>query len=103
VQQATTRLDGATSIGEILDSIQPEARLMLRDHIKGLEAEAGTARSLAGRTQQLRDEDAATFASLVGTARRERDELRARVNDLERHLGLRISAGLVNRARRVLR
>ena len=103
MQQPTTRLNGATSIGEILDSIPPDARLLLRDHIKGLEAEAGTARSLAARTQRLRDEDAATLQLLAADLRRERDELRARVNDLERHLTKRVSAGLVNRARRVLR
>lgn len=103
MHQATTRLDGAASIGEILDSIPPDARLMLRDHIKGLEAEAGTARSLARRTERLRAEDAATLQLLAAGVRRERDELRARVDDLERHLTRRISAGLVNRARRVLR
>ena len=102
-RQAKTRLDGATSIAEVLDSIPPEARLLLRDHIKGLEAEAGTARSLATRTQRLRDEDAATLQMLAANLRRERDELRVRVNDLETHLAKRVSAGLINRARRVLR
>lgn len=103
MDQPSTRLDGATSIAEILDSIPPDARLILRDHIKGLEAEAGTARSLATRTQRLRDEDAATLQLLAANLRRERDELRGRVNDLETHLLKRASAGALNRARRLLR
>lgn len=101
-QHATTRLDGTIGIDEILDSIPPDARLILRDHIKGLEAEAGSARSLSMRTQRLRDDDAATLQMVVLNMRRERDELRARVNDLETHLARRVSAGVLNRARRFL-
>jgi hypothetical protein len=99
--QAGTRLDGATGIDEILDSIPADARLILRDHIKGLEAEAGTARSLATRTQRLRDEDAATLQLLASDLRRQRDELRVRVNDLESNLARRVTAGVLNRARRI--
>lgn len=102
-QHGSTRLDGATSVDEILDTIPAEARLILRDHIKGLEAEAGSARSLATRTQRLRDEDAATMQMLAANLRRDRDALRARVNDLETHLAKRVTAGLVNRARRIVK
>jgi hypothetical protein len=102
-QHGSTRLDGATSVEEILDTVLPEARLILRDHIKGLEAEAGTARSLAARTQRLREEDAATMQMLAASLRRERDELRGRVNDLETHLPKRVTAGVLNRARRIAR
>jgi hypothetical protein len=40
---------------------------------------------------------------LAASLRRERDELRGRVNDLETHLPKRVTAGLLNRARRIAR
>jgi hypothetical protein len=100
-QHVSTRLDGATGIDEILDTIPAEARLLLRDHIKGLEAEAGTARSLATRSQRLRDEDVATLQMLVDNLRRERDELRLRVAYLDPHLTRRLSAAVISRAHRL--
>lgn len=95
------------TIQEQLTGLAPEAAMFVRDLVRGLEAEAGTARALsvraelraaradqrATRAEELRDEVVAREQALEG----ERDALRARVLELQSELE---AARLMGRGRR---
>ncbi|GGM01504.1 hypothetical protein [Nakamurella endophytica] len=102
-EQVSSRLDGSVGVDEILDSIPADAALLLRDHIKGLEAEAGNARALATRSDRLRSEDVAALQFALDRTREERDRLRNRVDDLEAHLARKVTAAALTRLRRLAR
>ena len=60
-----------------LVGVPPAAQLVLRDLIRGLEAEAGTARALARRADRAREHDHDRFALHLAGLRDQADRLRA--------------------------
>jgi hypothetical protein len=58
---------------EILSSVPTAAQLLLRDHIAGLEAAAGSARAEAARLDRLRLAEIGRLRSQLANAQAERD------------------------------
>lgn len=91
--RAPQTTSSAETIQEQLTALAPEAAMFVRDLVRGLEAEAGTARAVsaraelraaqadqrAARAEQRSDDSAARERALEA----QRDELLARVHELE--------------------
>ena len=57
----------------VLSRVPLDAQLLLRDHIAGLEAQAGSARAIADRLQRVREQDIDRLLLKVAGAQAERD------------------------------
>lgn len=57
----------------VLARVPRDAQLLLRDHIAGLEAQAGSARAIAERLQRVRSQDIDRLLLKIAGAQAERD------------------------------
>lgn len=74
---------------DILGRLPLDAQLLLRDHIAGLAAEAGSARAAAARSERVRRTETDILIGKLASARSERDDALARVAELTDQLRAR--------------
>ena len=74
---------------DILGRLPLDAQLLLRDHIAGLAAEAGSARAAAARSERVRRTETDILIGKLTVARSERDDALARVAELTDQLRAR--------------
>lgn len=71
----------ARTVQEALQQLPFETAMYVRDLIRGLEAEAGTAQALVARAGILQQRDVAHVMRRAAAIRRERDELRGALEE----------------------